>query len=197
MTLASVGGPLLIVGLGNPGRDYRSQRHNVGFMVLDHLAALCGEGFARRQRKALVAEVRLAGRKALLAKPQTFMNLAGASVARLSGYYRIENANLLVVCDDLDLPLGSLRLRPFGGSAGHKGLRSIFDHLGTQDFPRLRVGIGRPPGRMDPAAYVLQPFGRDELAEITGVIDRAVDCIGLFASEGIETAMARFNAPSA
>jgi len=185
--------PMLIVGLGNPGRDHQRERHNVGFMVVDRLAASAGARLARRRANAKVAEIRLADRQAILAKPQTFMNLVGGSVGRLAAFHRIEPAALLVVCDDLDLPAGSLRMRPFGGSAGHKGLRSIFANLGTQDFPRLRIGIGRPPGRMDPAGFVLQPFTRDEWETMDLVLDRAVSAIEVFAAEGIEAAMTRFN----
>ncbi len=185
--------PLLIIGLGNPGREYRLQRHNVGFMAVDQLAAAGGARFTRRQAKAQVTDIRLAGRRAILAKPLTFMNLVGQSVARLAAFYQVEAAGLLVICDDLDLPTGALRLRPFGGSAGHKGLRSIFDQLGTQDFPRLRIGIGRPPGRMDPAAFVLQPFTADEWESMEMTLERAVAAVEAWAVEGIEAAMTRYN----
>ncbi len=185
--------PLLIIGLGNPGREYRLQRHNVGFMAVDRLAAAGGARFTRRQAKAQVTDIRLAGRRAILAKPLTFMNLVGQSVARLAAFYQVEAAGLLVICDDLDLPTGALRLRPFGGSAGHKGLRSIFDQLGTQDFPRLRIGIGRPPGRMDPAAFVLQPFTADEWESMEMTLERAVAAVEAWAVEGIEAAMTRYN----
>ena len=185
--------PLLIVGLGNPGREHRLQRHNVGFMVVDRLAAAGGASFTRRKAKAQIADIRLASRRAILAKPLTFMNLVGQSVARLAAFYQVEAAGLLVICDDLDLPAGALRLRPFGGSAGHKGLRSIFDRLGTQDFPRLRIGIGRPPGRMDPADYVLQPFAHAEWEAMEPALERAVAAVEVFAAEGIEAAMTRFN----
>jgi PTH1 family peptidyl-tRNA hydrolase len=185
--------PLLIVGLGNPGREHRLERHNVGFMVVDRLAAALDGRLTRRRARAQIAELRLSGRTAILAKPQTYMNLVGPSVARLATYHRIEPARLLVICDDLDLPTGTLRLRPFGGSAGHKGLRSIFDHLGTQQFPRLRIGIGRPPGRMDPADFVLQPFSALEWEAMDAALERAVQAIDVFAGEGIDAAMTRFN----
>ncbi len=187
--------PFLIVGLGNPGRGYRHHRHNVGFMLLDQLAHDLDVRFARRKAKALIADSRLAGRRAILAKPQTFMNLAGQSVAPLVRFFQVPLTQLLVVCDDLDLPRGVLRFRPGGGSAGHRGLRSIFDALGSQDFPRLRIGIGRPPGSMDPADYVLEDFDPDERAVIDAAIARGIEGITLFISQGIEAAMNRCNGP--
>jgi PTH1 family peptidyl-tRNA hydrolase len=185
--------PLLIVGLGNPGRGYRHNRHNVGFMVVELLAKELGLQFTRRQSKAQVASGRLGGRKVILAKPQTFMNLAGESVASMARFHRVALTDLIVVCDELDLPLGTIRLRPVGGSAGHNGLRSIFEHLGSQDFPRLRIGIGRPPGRMDPADYVLQDFGDAEREILSEALDRAAHSVRAFAVEGIEAAMTRYN----
>lgn len=187
--------PFLIVGLGNPGRGYRHHRHNVGFMLLDQLAHDLDVRFARRKAKALIADSRLDGRQAILAKPQTYMNLAGQSVAPLVRFFQVPLIQLLVVCDDLDLPRGVLRFRPGGGSAGHRGLRSIFDALGSQDFPRLRIGIGRPPGSMDPADYVLEDFDPDERAVIDAAIARGIEGITLFVSQGIETAMNRCNGP--
>lgn len=195
MSLSSAPGPLLVVGLGNPGKDYRHHRHNVGFMLADRLAAELGLRFTRHQSKALVTSGSLSGRKLILAKPQTFMNLAGQSVAPLVRFYRIALTDLLVICDDLDLPQGALRLRPEGGSAGHKGLRSIFEALGSQDFPRLRIGIGRPPGSMDPADFVLQSFSQEEWPVFEAALDRGLEAIRLFASEGIQAAMTRFNGP--
>lgn len=186
-------GTSLIVGLGNPGRIYRRNRHNVGFMTLDLLAAARGLEFSRRQAKASIADGRFKRHKLLLAKPQTFMNLAGESVGRLVRFYRVALPDLLVVCDDLDLPQGSLRLRPSGGSAGHKGLRSIFEHLDSQDFPRLRIGIGRPPGRMDPADYVLQDMVGEERMLMDIALARAVECIQAFLTQGIQTAMTSYN----
>jgi PTH1 family peptidyl-tRNA hydrolase len=191
----SVHPPVLIIGLGNPGREHHSQRHNVGFMIVDRLATELGLRFSRRRAKALITDGLLAERRIILAKPQTFMNRVGTSVGRLVKFHRIELRNLLVICDDIDLPLGTIRMRPFGGSAGHNGLRSIFDHLGTQDVPRLRLGIGRPPGRMDPADYVLQGFSTTEQADIQEALDRASHAIRTWAQDGIESAMTRFNGP--
>jgi len=189
--------PLVIIGLGNPGRSYRRNRHNVGFMLVERLAHDLGLHFTRRQSKAQVASGRLGRRKAVLAKPQTFMNLAGGSVAPLARFFRVELPDLLVICDDLDLPLGTIRLRPGGGSAGHRGLRSIFEHLGSQDFPRLRIGVGRPPGRMDPSDYVLQDFSQAERPILDDALGRAADAIRTYAAEGIEAAMSRYNGASA
>lgn len=188
-------GPLLVVGLGNPGRDYRRHRHNVGFMLVDRVAEDLGLRFTRRRSKAVLAEGRLGDRKVILAKPQTFMNLAGQSVGPMVRFFRVPLENLLVVCDDLDLPRGTLRLRPGGGSAGHRGLRSIFEALGSQDFPRLRVGIGRPPGSMDPADYVLQDFDPEERDLMEATLARGAQGVRAFAEAGIEAAMNQYNGP--
>src|SRR5262245_59967906 len=152
----------LIVGLGNPGRDYAKTRHNIGFRCVDAIAAANGMTFSKRQTKALIADGLIAGRKVLLAKPQTFMNLSGQAVRGLMDFCKIPQANLLVISDDMDLPAGTLRIREKGGAGGQKGLKSIIEHRGTQEFARLRVGLGRPPGRMDPADYVLQDFDKSE-----------------------------------
>jgi PTH1 family peptidyl-tRNA hydrolase len=179
----------LFVGLGNPGKEHRRNRHNVGFMLLDLLAAELGLTFRRRKSLALITDGHMLDRKVILAKPQTFMNLSGRSVGSLMRFYRIPRSNLLIAYDELDLPSGSIRLLPGGGSAGHKGMRSIIEHLATQDFPRLRIGIGRPPGRMDPSDYVLQDFSSDELVLLEGTLKRAVECLRLFISEDIQAAM--------
>jgi PTH1 family peptidyl-tRNA hydrolase len=183
----------LIVGLGNPGRAYAGNRHNVGFQCLDRLAARHRLSFGRLQNGALIASGVIAGRRAVLAKPQGFMNLSGRPVGALLRFYQLTLDDLLVVYDDLDLPLGTLRLRPEGGAGGHNGMRSLIQHLGTQDFPRLRVGIGRPPGRMDPAAYVLQDFGRDEQAVLAEVYDQAQQALEHWLEHGLDAAMNRFN----
>jgi peptidyl-tRNA hydrolase, PTH1 family len=146
--------PYLMVGLGNPGREYRTNRHNIGFMLVDHLAARLSVSFSRLESKALVTKAEYQGRRLVLAKPQTFMNLSGQAVGTLVRFYKVPLAQLMVCYDDVDLPLGQIRIRPDGGSAGQKGMGSIIERLGTQQFPRLRLGIGRPPGRMDAAAYV-------------------------------------------
>jgi PTH1 family peptidyl-tRNA hydrolase len=187
----------LIAGLGNPGAKYAANRHNAGFMCLDRLAAVHGLAFSRTQKQALVALGSVAGHDVILAKPQTYMNESGRAVAALVRFYGVALDRLLVVYDDLDLPLGTLRMRPEGGTGGHKGMTSVIQHLGgSQSFPRLRIGIGRPPGRMDPAAYVLQDFPGDELLLFGEVLGRAVDTIQLWLDEGIDAAMNACNAPS-
>jgi PTH1 family peptidyl-tRNA hydrolase len=185
--------PFLIAGLGNPGREYRSNRHNVGFMVVDRLAERLGARFTRLESKALVAKVEYQGYRMVLAKPQTFMNLSGIAVGGLIRFYKILLPNLMVVYDDVDLPLGTIRIRPDGGSAGQKGIASILERLGTQEFPRLRLGIGRPPGRMDAAAYVLQDFSAPEMEFLSPILDQAVDAILTYVSSGLNTAMNQFN----
>ncbi|NPA93018.1 MAG: aminoacyl-tRNA hydrolase [Chloroflexi bacterium] len=188
--------PYLIVGLGNPGREYAKTRHNAGFLLLDHLAEQLGFRFRRMQFKALVADGRYQGRKIILAKPQTYMNLSGRAVRPLMRFYQIPPEQLLVAYDDLDLPLGTLRLRPKGGHGGHKGMRSIIEHLGTQEFPRLRLGIGRPPGRMDAADYVLQPFTPAEMEVLQIAFARGVEGILRWWEEGLSAAMNFVNAPA-
>jgi PTH1 family peptidyl-tRNA hydrolase len=183
----------LIVGLGNPGRRFREDRHNLGFMVLDHLLEKLELTFSRSQQNALVTDGKIGEHKVFFAKPQTFMNNAGKAVAPLFRYYRVSLEHLLVIYDDLDLPLGSLRIRPQGGSGGHHGMESILQQLGSENFPRMRLGIGRPPGQMDPAAYVLQSFSKEELEVMDITLQRAVDAIEVYICEGIEDAMTRFN----
>lgn len=185
--------PYLVAGLGNPGREYAANRHNVGFMLVDRLAARLGASFSRLESKALVCKAEYQGRRMILAKPQTYMNLSGQAVGGLLNYYKVPLGNLLVAYDDVDLPLGTLRLRPGGGSAGQKGMQSIIERLGSQDFPRLRIGIDRPPGRMDAAAYVLQDFSRQQVEFLTPVLERAVDAVLVFVTQGLEAAMNQFN----
>ena len=187
-------GWLLVVGLGNPGRKYARNRHNAGFHCLDRLAETYHLSFDTKRDKAEVALGRVAGRRVVLAKPQTYMNDSGVSVGALARFYKVEPGQVLVVYDDLDLPQGTLRLRPKGSAGGHRGMLSIMQHLGTRDFPRLRVGIGRPPGRMPPKAYVLQDFGEDEWAEMHEVYARAVSAIESLIVDGVKEAMNRFNA---
>jgi PTH1 family peptidyl-tRNA hydrolase len=185
--------PYLIVGLGNPGRSFREDRHNIGFMVLDHLLKRLDLVFSRSQNNALVVDGSIAGHKVILVKPQTFMNRVGVSVAPLLRYYRVPLEQLLIIFDDLDLPLGALRIRPKGGSGGHRGMQSIIQHLDSEIFPRMRLGIGRPPGQMDPSVYVLQSFSKDEQDVLDIILENAVDGIEVYIREGIEAAMTRFN----
>jgi len=183
----------LIVGLGNPGREYERTRHNIGFQIADRLAAKHALSFSKKQAKALLAEGTIVQRRVLLAKPQTYMNLSGEAVRPLIAFYNLPLTNVLIILDDLDIPLGTLRLRPNGGAGGQKGLKSILEQLGTQQVARLRFGIGRPPGRMDAAAYVLQPFAAEEQLLVTETADRAVRAVETWLEFGIETAMARYN----
>jgi PTH1 family peptidyl-tRNA hydrolase len=186
---------LLIVGLGNPGREYVDTRHNVGFRIADRLAQTLGTRFARQQNHAFVASGNRAGAKVILAKPQTFMNLSGMSVAGLVRFYRIPLADLLVCCDDIDLPFGTIRLRASGGSAGQRGMQSILDALGSRDVPRLRFGVGRPPGRMEAADYVLRSFDSSEDEVLPALVDKASQAVLTFVENGLPSAMDRFNGP--
>jgi peptidyl-tRNA hydrolase, PTH1 family len=185
----------LIVGLGNPGRQYQENRHNVGFMLLDRLASHLEVSFSRLESKALVTKTDYQEYRLVLAKPQTYMNLSGQAVAGLQRFYKVPLERLLIVYDDVDLPFGAIRIRPTGGSAGQKGMVSIIERIGNQDFPRLRIGIGRPPGRMDAAAYVLKDFSRQEAEELAYILDRGVEAVLTFVTQGITQAMNRFNPP--
>ena len=185
--------PFLIVGLGNPGKQYAVNRHNVGFMVLSRLAEKLGEPFSRVESRALLAKANYQGIRLVLAKPQTYMNGSGSAVRSLLRFYKIPPQQLLVVYDDVDLPLETLRLRAEGGSGGQKGMQSIIEQLGSESFPRLRVGIGRPPGRMEAADYVLQDFSRSEQEFIDLTLSRAVDAILTFITDGLEKAMNLYN----
>jgi peptidyl-tRNA hydrolase, PTH1 family len=186
----------LIAGLGNPGREYRFNRHNAGFMLLDRLAGKLETTFGRYESRALVAKGIYRGKRLILVKPQTYMNESGQSVGALVRFYKIDLHNFLVAYDDVDLPFGTLRLRPDGGAAGQKGMHSIQEKLGTDEFPRLRFGIGRPPGRMEAAAYVLQDFSRSEGEILPQMLDRAVEAVLVFVCEGLERAMNSYNGPA-
>lgn len=185
--------PFLIVGLGNPDSEHKKNRHNVGFMVLDHLAAELDESFGRVKFEALLSLARYGDERLILAKPRTYMNRSGRAVGSLTRFHKINPERLLVIYDDADLPFESLRMRPNGGAAGQKGMRSIIKSLGTQDFPRLRVGIGRPLGKMSTPAHVLQDFSKKDEELLPFVLQRASDAILMFISEGIEAAMNRYN----
>jgi PTH1 family peptidyl-tRNA hydrolase len=188
--------PFLLVGLGNPGREYKDNRHNVGFMTIDRLAVRLNARGMKVQSKAIVITATHEERKLILAKPQTFMNLSGQSVQGLAHFYKIPLTNLMILSDDLDLPFGTIRIRASGGPGGQRGMASTIERLGTKDFPRLRVGIGRPPGRMDPAAYVFQDFPKDEVQLLSEVLDRAADAALEFVIKGLNAAMNKFNGKS-
>jgi PTH1 family peptidyl-tRNA hydrolase len=185
--------PFLLLGLGNPGREYRQNRHNIGFMALDRLAERLNISFNRVESKSLVCKGDYEGRRVLLAKPQTFMNLSGTAAGALLRYYKIPLEQFMVIYDDVDLDFGVIRLRPDGGSAGQKGMQSILERIGTQTFPRLRLGIGRPPGRMEAADYVLQDFSRQEAELLPALLDRATDAIFAFVKYDLNTAMNQYN----
>jgi peptidyl-tRNA hydrolase, PTH1 family len=182
----------LIVGLGNPGRQHRGNRHNIGFMLVDRLAARHSISAGRVQQKAIVGDGRILNCPVILAKPQTYMNLSGDAVGPLANFYKIPPERLLVVYDELDLPFGTLRLREKGGAGGHNGMRSIINHMG-QNFPRLRLGIGRPPGRMAPAAYVLQDFSAADQPLVDQILDEGITAVETILREGVNIAMTRHN----
>jgi PTH1 family peptidyl-tRNA hydrolase len=174
---AGTDGVALIVGLGNPGPTYAANRHNVGFLIADVLADRIGGNFKRHKSGPDVLEGRLAGRRVVLAKPRSFMNLVGAQVAGVSRFFKVEPAGLLVLHDELDLPFGTVRLKAGGGEGGHNGLRSISKSLSSRDYRRVRFGIGRPPGRMDPADYVLRDFAAPEKQELSVLLEAAADLV--------------------
>ena len=182
----------IIVGLGNPGPKYAQTRHNAGTQGIEHLARSNGLRFQKMRFKSFVVEGRIAGIRVVLAKPLTFMNLCGQAVGPLVRWHHLDLDDLLVVYDDLDLPLGLIRLRPSGGSGGHKGMESIITALGTGDFPRLRIGIGRSLGD-DPAEYVLRRFTYDEMIVMESAYARASQAIECYLTRDIATAMNEFN----
>lgn len=187
--------PLLVVGLGNPGDNYARTRHNVGFMVADVLAARLGSTFKAHKRSgAEIVTGRLAGRSVVVAKPRCYMNESGRQVGPLAKFYSAAPADLVVVHDDLDLDFGRIRLKMGGGEGGHNGLRSIAAALGSKDFHRVRIGIGRPPGRKDPAAFVLEPFNAGERAEVPTICEQAADAAELLIELGLEPAQNRVHA---
>ena len=187
--------PLLVVGLGNPGENYARTRHNVGFMVVDVLAARLGAKFKAHKRSgAEISTGRLAGRPVVLAKPRCYMNESGRQVGPLAKFYSVPPADIVVLHDELDLDFGRIRLKLGGGEGGHNGLRSVAAALGTKDFQRVRIGIGRPPGRKDPAAFVLEPFNASERAEVPTICEQAADATELLIELGLEPAQNRVHA---
>ena len=181
--------PLLVVGLGNPGETYARTRHNLGFLVADLLAARLGSKFKAHKRSGAEAVTgRLAGRSVVLAKPRCYMNESGRQVGPLAKFYSVPPADIIVVHDELDLDFGRIRLKLGGGEGGHNGVRSVAAALGTKDFQRVRIGIGRPPGRKDPAAFVLENFAAAERPEIPTICEQAADATELLIELGLETA---------
>jgi PTH1 family peptidyl-tRNA hydrolase len=181
----------LIVGLGNPGKEYADTRHNIGFMVIDVLAKRHGIYVKSRRDLSLVGEGAILGDKVILVKPMTFMNLSGQAVGQLARRYRVDISEILIICDDVNLPLGRLRIRTQGSAGGHNGLKSIIYSLSSQDFPRLRVGIGSPRGEM--INHVLSRFHKVEKPMVQEAVSRAADAVETMIAEGMEAAMNKFN----
>ncbi|MFD7905649.1 aminoacyl-tRNA hydrolase [Kitasatospora sp. NPDC057904] len=185
-------GPWLVVGLGNPGEQYARNRHNIGFMVVDLLAQRMGAKFKAHKSRAQVAEGRLVGKRVVLAKPMSFMNLSGGPVTALRDFYKVPAAGIVAVHDELDIDYAALRLKLGGGDNGHNGLKSITKSLGP-DYHRIRCGIGRPPGRMEVADFVLKDFSGAERKELEWFVDRSADAVEALLSEGLERAQGTYN----
>lgn len=181
--------PLLVVGLGNPGPAYAKTRHNLGFMVADVLAGRIGSAFkVHKKSGAEVVTGRLAGTPVVLAKPRCYMNLSGRQVGPLAKFYSVPVERVVVIHDELDIDFGRIRLKSGGGEGGHNGLRSVASALGSRDFTRVRIGVGRPPGRQDPAAYVLENFTSAERADVPTICEQAADATELLIAQGLEPA---------
>jgi PTH1 family peptidyl-tRNA hydrolase len=183
----------LLVGLGNPGFRYADTRHNAGFWVIDKVAAEHGIAVTRRQHEAMIGSGQIGDAKVVLAKPQTFMNLSGRSAVALARFYKIDPADVLVIYDELELEPGRLRLRGSGSAGGHNGMKSVIGSFTTEDVPRLRVGIGRPPGHVPAADYVLRPPEKSERDVLTEAVGRAAACAATWAEHGLEAAMNEWN----
>ena len=183
----------LVAGLGNPGPQYAANRHNVGFLCCDEIASRVGGNFKRDRSRTMAFTAVLAGVPVAVAKPMTFMNLSGSPVAALSRFLKIPPDRIAVVHDELDLPFGAVRLKLGGGDNGHNGLRSISASLGTREYHRVRIGIGRPPGRMDPADYVLRNFAGPELADLPEILGRAADALEALLASGLAVAQNEFH----
>lgn len=183
----------LIVGLGNPGFEYHLTPHNMGFMAVDRLAEGCGKELSRREAQALTAFTEIGGEQVVLAKPQTFMNLSGLSVSRLLQNYELAPSDMLVLVDEIDIPLGMLRIRPHGSAGGHNGLKSIIGSLKTHDFIRLRIGVAPEWPVEDYVSYLLKPFGRAQSKLMAETLDEVGEAVRVILSEGLQKAMNRFN----
>ncbi|MGO4188091.1 aminoacyl-tRNA hydrolase [Pseudarthrobacter sp. TAF60_1] len=185
----------LIVGLGNPGAEYKGNRHNVGQMVLDELAGRLGGNFKTHKARAQVLEGRLGigGPRVVLAKPLTYMNVSGGPVAALANFYDIGLDRVVAVHDEIDIPFNTVKLKSGGGEGGHNGLRDISKVLGTKDYLRVRVGVGRPPGRMDTADYVLRDFGTTERKDVPFLLDEAADAVEMLVRDGLTAAQQKFH----
>lgn len=183
----------IIVGLGNPTREYEGTRHNVGFSVIYAISDKYNIKVDTKKHKALIGKGIIEGEKVILAMPQTYMNLSGESVRELIDYYKCDNEDVIVIYDDISLDVGKLRIRAKGSAGGHNGIKSIISHLGTQEFPRIKVGVGEKPARMDLADYVLGRFSKEEQPLIRESADKASDAVALMLKEGISAAMNKFN----
>lgn len=168
---------VLVVGLGNPGREYENTRHNIGWLALDELARRYNVKYDETKKNSILGKATIRGRRVILAKPQTYMNLSGQSIKPLASFYKVPPEHIIVLNDDLDIPLGTLRVRKGGSAAGQKGLANILQQMGTQQIARVRIGIGRPPGRMPVSAYVLQKFSGDDAIVAAQMADRAADAV--------------------
>jgi peptidyl-tRNA hydrolase, PTH1 family len=191
---ATSGDRWLIAGLGNPGPQYAGNRHNVGYLCADLLAAEMGSGFKRDRSRAMVATGRLDGRPVVVAEPLGFMNLSGGAVASLRAFYKLPADRVVVVHDELDLSFGTIRLKLGGGDGGHNGLRSVTAALGTGEYHRVRIGIGRPPGRMDPADFVLRDFSAVERKQLPEILGRSADAVRTLLLSGLAVAQNQFHA---
>lgn len=183
----------LIVGLGNPGKQYEASRHNIGFLVVNRLARIHGIPLAERKYKSRWGRGGIDGHPVILAKPRTYMNLSGDAVKLLLDSFSLTAHQLIVIHDDLDLPFGRIKIKEKGGNGGHKGIQSIMHAVGCGDFPRIKVGIGRPPGGMDAADYVLQPFDRTEKPQLVEIIALAQNALELLLKTDLQAAMNRYN----
>ncbi|MGZ4617370.1 MAG: aminoacyl-tRNA hydrolase [Frankiaceae bacterium] len=192
--MESAAGPWLVVGLGNPGPHYAGNRHNLGYFVVNLLASRMGGRFRSARVRADVLEGHLSGQRVILAKPRSYMNESGGAVAGLRSFYKVGLERLVAVHDELDLPFAVVRLKRGGGEGGHNGLRSLSRSLGTRDYLRVRVGVGRPPGRQDPADYVLEDFNRREREQLPLIVERAADAVETLLALGLEPAQNRFHA---
>lgn len=185
--------PFIIAGLGNPGREYENTRHNIGFLAVNKIATEWNIKISRVNFKSLTGEGIFANRRIILVKPQTYMNNSGNAIQAFVHFYKVDLKNLLIIHDDMDLPFGSLRMRGNGGSAGQRGMASIIKKLGSSDFARLRLGIGRPPGRMDPMDYVLQKFSSKMMVDLDLILTAARKAVETMLLEDIEKAMTQYN----
>ena len=184
---------LIIAGLGNPGKEYENTRHNAGFMVMDALAEKIGADISEKKHKALCGKGVIGGEKVILMKPQTYMNSSGESIRAAADYYKVDPEDILIVYDDISLAPGQLRIRAKGSAGGHNGIKSIIAHLGTQEFPRVKVGVGEKPSRMDLADYVLGHFSGEELAIMKESLEKVCGAVELMLEGDVDAAMNQYN----